>query len=92
MSAALETSYARALLPTFAAAVRKNGDPSCLQAKALDDTASVAWGRALLQSYGIRMMKLLDENFDRSAYQSALSASAGPNAVADIERLKRVPK
>jgi hypothetical protein len=88
---ALDAPYARALLKTFAASVRKNGDPSCLEAKALDDAASVARGRALLQRHGVQMINVLDENFDRSAYQSALSASAGPDAAAEIERLKRDP-
>src|SRR5262245_49115350 len=65
---ALETPYAQVLLGTFAAEIRKNGDSSCLTAKALDDAALVARGRALLQHHGVRMIKVLDENFDRSAY------------------------
>jgi len=88
---ALDLSYARAQLETFAASVRRNGDPACLQAKALDDAATVAGGRALLQRYALRMIKMLDESFDRSAYQVALSAGAGPDAAAEIERLKRDP-
>jgi hypothetical protein len=89
---AVDSAYAGALLKTFAAAVRKNGDPSCLQAKPLDEMAMVARGRALLQRYGLRMMEIQEENFDRVAYRSALSASAGPDAVAEIERLKRDPE
>ena len=76
------------LLKTFAASVRKEGDPACLQAKALDDAASVTRGRTLLQRYGVQMMKVLNENFDQAAYRAALSASAGPDALAEIERLK----
>jgi hypothetical protein len=89
---AIDSAYAEALLKAFAASVRRNGDPSCLQAKMLDEAASVARGRALLQRHGLRMMKIQEENFDRVAYQSALSASAGPGAVAEIERLKRDPE
>lgn len=89
---AIGSSHARALLKTFAASVRKNGDPSCLQAKTLDESGSIARGRALLQRYGLQMMKIQQENFDRVAYQSALSASAGPGAVAEIQRLKRDPE
>jgi len=85
---ALATPYAAVLLRTFAASVRKDGDPACLQAKALDDVASVARGRALLQRYGVQMMKVLNENFDQGAYRAALSVSAGPDALAEIERLK----
>ncbi|HEY6258927.1 MAG TPA: hypothetical protein VIY51_24385 [Xanthobacteraceae bacterium] len=88
---ALDTTYVQALLKTFAAAVRADGDPSCLAAKALDDATLVARGRALLQRYGVQMRKILDENFDRSAYGAALSASAGPGAAAEMERLKRNP-
>jgi hypothetical protein len=88
---ALETSYARALLDTFALSVRKDGDSACLQKKALDDAALVARGGALLQRYALQTMKILDENLDRAAYQAALSASAGPKAAAEIERLKRDP-
>jgi hypothetical protein len=88
---ALDTAYARAILKTFAASVRRDGDPACLDAKALDDAALVAGGRVLLQRYGVQTMKIVDENIDRAAYQSALSASAGPNAAAEFERLKRDP-
>jgi hypothetical protein len=88
---ALDSAYARALLATFAASVRRHGDPSCLQAKALDDEALVAGGRALWQRHGVRMLQLLDENFDHAAYQAALSARLGPDAVAEMERLERDP-
>lgn len=89
--AALESPYARALLKTFAASVRKDGDPACLQAKALDDTTLVGHGSALLQRYGVQMARLMEENFDHSAYQSALFASAGRNVAAEVERLERDP-
>jgi hypothetical protein len=88
---AVESPYARALLTRFAASVRKDGDPSCLQAKALDDAALTARGGALLQRYGVQMAKLMDENFDRAAYQSAFFASAGRNVAAEIEKLERDP-
>jgi hypothetical protein len=88
---ALDTPYATALLKTFAASVRKDGDPACLQAKALDDAALIERGRALWERYGVQMMKVLDENFARAAYQAALSAGAGPKAAAEFERLERNP-
>jgi len=74
--AALESPYAQALLKRFAAAVHKDGDQACLQAKALDDAALAARGQALLRRHGVQMAKLMDENFDRAAYLAALSASA----------------
>jgi hypothetical protein len=46
---AFATPYAGALFKRFAATVRKNGDASCLQTKALDDAVLMARGRALLQ-------------------------------------------
>ena len=67
--------------------MRKDGDPACLQAKALDDAALVARGRALLQRYGVQMAKVLNENFDRAAYQAALSAAGEPDAEAELARL-----
>ena len=88
---ALQTPYATALLKTFAASVRKDGDPACLQTKALDDAALIERGRALWERYGVQMMKVLDENFDRAAFQAALSAGAGPKAAAELERLERDP-
>jgi hypothetical protein len=88
---ALDTPYATALLKTLAASVRKDGDPACLQAKALDDAALIARGRALWERYGVQMMKVLDENFDRAAFQAALSAGAGSKAAAEFERLERDP-
>jgi len=87
----IETSYFQALLKNFAQSVRKDGDPACLRARALDDAALVTRGQALFQRYGIQMTKLLDEAFDRRAYEAALSAAKGPGAVAEIERLKRDP-
>ena len=71
--------------------MRKDGDPACLQAKALDDATLAGHGSALLQRYGVQMARLMEENFDRSAYQSALFASAGRNVAAEIERLERDP-
>jgi hypothetical protein len=50
----LRTPYADALLKRFAAAVRKDGDGACLQAKALDEAALIASGRAMLQRYGMQ--------------------------------------
>jgi hypothetical protein len=85
---ALDTPYAEQLLKAFAASVRREGDAACLRAKGLDDAALVGRGRALLQRYGVQMMKIIDEVFDRSAYEAALAASAGPNAAREIERLR----
>jgi hypothetical protein len=89
VSDTIATPYFQALLQNFAESVRKSGDPACLQANALDDGALVARGQALFQRYGVQMTKLLDEGFDRAAYEAALRAAEGPGAVAEIERLKR---
>ena len=89
--AAFDTDYGRALMDTFAVSARRNGDPSCLEAKTLDAAALAGHGRALFQRYGSRMVETLNANFDRSAYQSALSASTGRNATAELERLERDP-
>lgn len=89
---AFAAPYGAALLKSFAVTVRRDGDAACLDAKGLDDAALAARGRALFLRYGMRMMKSLDEAFDRSAYEAALSASAGPNAMAQLERLKRDPQ
>jgi len=85
----LDTNYGRALMDTFAVSARRNGDPSCLEAKTLDAAALAGHGRALFQRYGSRMVETLNANFDRSAYQSALSASTERNATAELERLAR---
>lgn len=89
--AALETPYGQAHLKRFATSVRRDGDAACLQAKSLDDAALVARGRALLQHYGVQMVKVLNENFDRAAYQEALSAASEPDAAAEMERLNDDP-
>jgi len=86
---AFETPYAQALLRTFAATVRRKGDAACLKEKAFDDTTLVTRGSALLQRYGVQMFKIMDDNFDRAAYEKALEANAGRGAVAELERLKR---
>jgi hypothetical protein len=89
--ATIETPYFQTLLRNFAESVRKDAEQACLQAKAFDDSALIARGQALFQRYGVQMTKLLDEGFDRAAYEAALSASAGPGALAAMERLKRNP-
>jgi len=89
VSETIRTPYFQALLQNFVESVRKSGNPACLQAKALDDAALVARGQALFQRYGVQMTKLLDEGFDRAAYEAALRAAEGPDAAAEIERLKR---
>lgn len=86
---ALATDYVQPLLKTFVASVRKAGDPVCLQSKAFDDPAIAERGRALWQRYGVQMMKVMDENFDQKAYESALEAEAGRGALAEIIRLKQ---
>ena len=43
----------------------------------------------LWQRYSLQMTKLIEENFNRAAYQRALTERAGRNAVAEIERLER---
>jgi hypothetical protein len=91
MRETLETAYAEALLKTFAANVRKDGDATCLQAKALDEAALIARGRALLQTHGVRFLKIQDENFDDAVAQSAFAALAGPNARAELDRLLQHP-
>lgn len=92
MRETLETAYAGALLKTFAANVRKDGDTACLQAKALDEAALVTRGRALLEMYGVRFLKIQDENFDDAVAQSAFAALAGPNARAELNRLPQHPE
>jgi len=91
IGAALETPYGQAHLKTFATSVRKDGDPACLRAKALDDAALLAGGRALLQRYGVQMVRVMNEKFDRATYQTALSAAGVPDAAAEIDRLQGDP-
>ena len=86
---ALQAPYGQALAKRFATAVRKAGDPACLQAKALEDAVLAVRGQALWQRYGLRMTRLIEESFNRAAYQRALAERAGPNALAEIERLER---
>ena len=86
---ALQAPYGQALAKRFDAAVRKAGDPACLQAKALDDAALAVRGQALWQRYGLQMTRLIEQSFNRAAYQRALAERAGPNALAEIERLER---
>jgi hypothetical protein len=83
---ALDTAYARAILKTFAASVRRDGDPACLDAKALDDAALVAGGRVLLQRYGVQMMKILDESIE-AAVQRFLERHPSPRIVRYLDLL-----
>jgi hypothetical protein len=84
---AFASPYGGLVLKTFAGNVRKDGDAVCLEAKALDEAALVERGRALFQRHGTQTLKLLDEAADHAALASALSASVGPDAAAEFERL-----
>jgi hypothetical protein len=88
---ALATPYAEAMLAPLVEAVRRNADAACLRDEGLDDAAILMRGRVLLAQGGIRMFKGFDEAFDRAAWQAALTASAGAEAIAEIERLERDP-
>jgi len=89
---ALAMPYGEVLLKTFAESVRRNGDPACLQAKAIDDAAAIAQGRAILQRYGVRMMQILDESIDAAAYAKELTAAAGADAETELKRLWEDPE
>jgi hypothetical protein len=91
MGAALDAPYGQLHLKNFVAAVRRDGDAACLQAEALDDAALVARGRALLQRYGVEIVKVLNENFNRAAFQAALQEAGEPDAAAEIKRLDGDP-
>jgi hypothetical protein len=88
---ALATPYAEAMLTRLTARVRKSADPACLQAKALDDAALIARGRALLQRRGEQMLRILDESLDRAAFRAALAENGEPDAMAEMERLGQEP-
>ena len=92
MRDAVATPYADALLKTFAASVRRHADPSCLQAKKIDDATSIAQGRAILQRHGVRMLQIVEEGIDRAAYRAELAAEAGAGAEAELERLQQDPQ
>jgi hypothetical protein len=92
IGAALATPYAEAQLKRFADNVRKAGDAACLQAKALDEAALIARGRALLQRRGEQTMRILEENFDKAAYQAALTENGEADATAEMERLSQEPE
>jgi hypothetical protein len=89
IGAALATPYAGALLQNFVKSVRENADSACLKDKGFDDAALIARGSALLQRYGEHMVKLMEENVDRTAYEKAFKERAGPRAVSEFEQLKR---
>ena len=65
--------------------MRKAADPACLQEKTLDDAAWSGAGSALLQRYGVQMAKLIEETFDRAAYQPALTQRGGAVPSTEIE-------
>jgi hypothetical protein len=91
VSDALATPYAEAMLKRFAASVRKSSDPACLQAKAPDDAALIARGRALLQRRGEQMVRILGESIDQDKLRAALKEAGEPDAMAELERLSAEP-
>lgn len=91
MHEVVETPYAEVLLKRFAANVRKNGDAACLLEKRLDEGELISRGRTLFQTYGVRFMKLQDENFDDAVARATFAALEGSDARAELDRLMQHP-
>jgi hypothetical protein len=89
---AFASPYGRALVAEFGQALRADADPACLQAKGIAPEQLADRGGALLIAWGTRTMEKVVSSFDFKTYETKFAASAGPDAGAEMLRLREHPE
>src|SRR5262249_16656510 len=85
---ALGTPYAGALLAELARSISTSADPACLQSKNLTPAQISERGRDLIESQGARGLEQIAALFDAKNHEAQFVVSAGPDAPAELKRLR----
>lgn len=86
---AFASDYGKALVAELRKSLRANADPACLKSKAIPESQLEARGRDLIVKWGSRMMEGTTSVVDSRAWSEKFAASAGSDAVTEMERLKQ---
>lgn len=85
---AFASAYGQALADQLGQALRDAADPSCLATKRVAATSLRQRGLDLMIKWGSRMLDQSSSLIDLKAYEDKLAAVGGPNASAELARLK----
>jgi hypothetical protein len=86
---AFASSYGQALTAEFGKVLRAGADPACLNAKAIATDQIEARGRALIVTWGTRMLQTRESMIDKKAAAEKFAAASGADAAAEFARLKQ---
>jgi hypothetical protein len=89
---AFDAPYGRALIAELGKALATAADPACLQSRSIGQDQLTSRGGELLVKWGTRAMELVLTYVDTAKHAQILAAAAGPDAVAELERLKTHPE
>jgi hypothetical protein len=91
---AFSSNYGQLIVAGFAAVLKDSADADCMKAKGQDAGAEAFTARAfdILVSSGISLYEAMSKDFDGAVYEKVLLERAGPNAIADIIRLRDDPE
>jgi hypothetical protein len=91
VAAAFSSPYGQALVDETAAVIGESAEAACVQAKGMQKSAIAERARTILVQHGAAAIRILATAIDRSKYEAGLVARKGPDAVAELERLRRDP-
>jgi hypothetical protein len=89
---AFAAEYGSLLVAEFAKILRESADPACLAAKGIDPAQLGGRGKDILVRYGAQMIQVFLDATVIPRYEAGLAARAGPNAKAEIARLRNDPE
>jgi hypothetical protein len=86
---AADSVYGKAMLAELGKSLRKNADAACLTAKGITPDQLEPRGRDLIVKWGLRVMNTANSFIDPKVYEEKFAASAGPEASAELARLRK---
>jgi len=86
---AFASDYGKAMVAELGKSLRTSADPACLKSKAIAPDQLEARGRDIVIKWGTRMMEGIASIVDPKVYAEKFASTAGPDAAAELERLKQ---
>jgi hypothetical protein len=86
---AFASDYGKALVAELGKSLRSSADPDCLKSRAIAPDQLEVRGRDIVIKWGTRMMEGIASIVDPKVYAEKFAGSAGPDAAAELERLKQ---
>jgi hypothetical protein len=88
---AFDAPYGRALIAEFGKTLGAAAEPACLLSKGIGPDELSSRGGELLVKWGTRTIETVLTYLDMAKYAQSFAAAAGPNAIIELERLKKYP-